>query len=94
MIILFVYVFVFQLSFSRGYDTFCSKGRWTGKGDPLEDPWMDPSTVELTLQMHQSAEKQLRLEELRQTLLSSQLETIGGEELFKELVEDAKASRG
>ena len=53
------------------YDTFCSKGRWNGKGDPLEDPWLDPSTVELTLQMHSTAEEQLRLEELRQNLLTS-----------------------
>ncbi|CAK8999181.1 unnamed protein product [Durusdinium trenchii] len=56
------------------YDTFCSKGRWTGKGDPLEDPWMDPSTVELIVQMHKSVEEQLRIEELRQSLLSSKLE--------------------
>lgn len=55
------------------YDTFCSKGRWNGKGDPLEDPWLDPSTVELTLQMHSTAEEQLRIEELRQSLLTSDL---------------------
>lgn len=57
------------------YDTFCSKGRWNGKGDPLEDPWLDPSTVELTLQMHSTAEEQLRIEELRQNLLTSDLST-------------------
>lgn len=28
-----------------------------------QDPWLDPSTVELTLQMHSTAEEQLRLEE-------------------------------
>ena len=34
-----------------------------------QDPWLDPSTVELTLQMHSTAEEQLRLEEL--TVVSS-----------------------
>ena len=27
-----------------------------------QDPWLDPSTVELTLQMHSTAEEQLRIE--------------------------------
>lgn len=35
---------------------------------------MDPSTVELIVQMHKSVEEQLRIEELRQSLLSSKLE--------------------
>ncbi|CAJ1406591.1 unnamed protein product [Effrenium voratum] len=57
------------------YDSWCSQGLWTGKGDPLEDPWLDPSTVELTLQMHKSVEEQLRREEMRHSL-GSKLEEL------------------
>ncbi|CAE7355203.1 unnamed protein product [Symbiodinium pilosum] len=57
------------------YDAFCCSGLWSGKGDPLEDPWIDASTVELTLQLHTNAEEQLHLEDLRRSLLDAKLET-------------------
>lgn len=57
------------------YDAFCCQGHWPGKGDPLEDPWIDASTVELTLQLHTNAEEQLHLEDLRRSLLDAKLET-------------------
>eukprot|EP00933_Yihiella_yeosuensis_P045776 TRINITY_DN4119_c0_g3_i1.p1 TRINITY_DN4119_c0_g3~~TRINITY_DN4119_c0_g3_i1.p1 ORF type:complete len:1259 (+),score=239.54 TRINITY_DN4119_c0_g3_i1:38-3814(+) len=53
-------------------DSYCSytrRGFWKGKGNPLEDPWLDPSTVELSLQMHQKAEAELQREDLRLSLL-------------------------
>jgi len=57
------------------YDAFCCQGHWPGKGDPLEDPWIDASTVELTLQLHTNAEEQLHLEDIRRSLLDAKLET-------------------
>lgn len=42
------------------YDTFHRKGDWPGYGDPLEDPWMDPSSVELALRMHTHVEEEFR----------------------------------
>lgn len=32
------------------FDTRCRTGEWRGMGDPLEDPWLSPSYVQLELQ--------------------------------------------
>jgi len=54
------------------YDVFSRNGSWKGRGDPLQDPWIDASTVELILKMHASAEQELQREDLRLALLGSE----------------------
>mmetsp|Transcript_105405 Transcript_105405/g.187452 ORF Transcript_105405/g.187452 Transcript_105405/m.187452 type:complete len:955 (+) Transcript_105405:23-2887(+) len=58
------------------YDAFSRNGSWKGRGDPLQDPWIDPSTVELSLKMHASAEEELQREDLRSALLGSEEQSV------------------
>lgn len=52
------------------YDDFTKTGVFVGRGDPLEDPWLDPSTVELILEMRLQAETELQRQDKRQALLA------------------------
>lgn len=52
------------------YNEFHHKGVWTGKGDVLEDPWLEPSSAELQLRMHTHAEGELRKNEEKAVILS------------------------
>lgn len=42
------------------YDVFHHKGEWSAQGDCLEDPWLEPSIVELKHRMHCHAEGEVR----------------------------------
>eukprot|EP00747_Dinoflagellata_sp_TGD_P066318 gnl/TRDRNA2_/TRDRNA2_154749_c0_seq1.p1 gnl/TRDRNA2_/TRDRNA2_154749_c0~~gnl/TRDRNA2_/TRDRNA2_154749_c0_seq1.p1 ORF type:complete len:1034 (-),score=214.84 gnl/TRDRNA2_/TRDRNA2_154749_c0_seq1:274-3291(-) len=52
------------------YEHFHRKGEWEHHGNCLEDPWLEPSFVELNLKMHTHAEDELQKREDRHNIMS------------------------
>jgi hypothetical protein len=51
------------------FDKFHRTGEWLDRSDPLEDPWMDPSAINLRLRMHTAQEDIVRRYDERVSLL-------------------------
>merc|ERR1711881_123832 len=47
------------------YDKFHHNGAWDSQGDCLEDPWMEPSLVELKHRVHVMVDAEVRWKEER-----------------------------
>ena len=63
------------------YDLFYSDEEWPGQGDPLEDPWLEPSSVDIALRAHVLTEEELQRQEDRRLLLQVALADAGKPEV-------------
>lgn len=59
------------------YDIFHRRGDWRGRGDPLEDPWLDPSLSEVYVRMYTYEQEDLPMRARGQATRRAQEELQG-----------------
>lgn len=73
------------------YHVFQRQGEWPGRGDALEDPWMDPTAMELGLRMQIVAEDEIR--RLDEQTVPEEAQRVDGRQQSDEETDGSNAMR-